>query len=38
MARAGRNVAEIKPRQHLAHRPLVQLHAKLAGDLVAQVD
>ncbi len=31
-------MAEVQPGQHLAHRPLVQLHTKFTGDLVTQVD
>jgi len=31
-------MAEIQPGQHLAHRPLVQLHPEFAADLVTQID
>jgi len=35
MARTHRNAREVQPRQQLAHRALVQLHAELPGDLIA---
>jgi hypothetical protein len=38
MARTHRDVREVQPRQQLAHRAFVQLHAELPSDLVAQVD
>jgi len=38
MTRAHRHAREIQPRHQLADRALVQLHAELLRDLVAQVD
>jgi len=36
--RPHRHTAELQPRHQLADRALMQLHAELAGDLVAQIN